>query len=252
MKSLINKIISIISSVFKSKPAPVVVKVPSQPPLPEIPTQSEVDNFPNKSTIEDFKFSDISHYEDNFDVKRYTAMKYRLLLHKTTQGKSFVDDKHAARKLLCENNGLIYGGYHFYQCYQDPIRQAQFYVETHGNFAMNPILDYEKESGKQDEKDLTAEMENAYLFMCEIERLTGKTPIFYSYVSLLNTLKMDPKWARFPLWIARYNSVLGPVPSPWSENKVFAWQYSDAAPYDGIGNCDGNIYYGKNNILKLN
>lgn len=246
MKKFLEIFIEILSKIFAVPKTEA--QLPTTPPLPpksEVPTREEVENFPGK--IADFKFADISHWEEKFDPLKY---KYRLLLNKCTDGTSYVDATHFKRKEQCENNGLIYGGYHFYQCYKDPIKQAAHYVKTHGSFAMPPIMDYEKD-GDQNENDLLSDIENAFTFMIEVERLTGITPMFYSYRSMIMQLNLSKKWARFPLWIARYNNVLGSTPAPWIDEKVFAWQYAEDAKFDGIGECDGNVYYGNNNILKL-
>jgi len=202
----------------------------------------------------DCLFADISHWEPHFDVKKYNC---KILINKCTDGTSFIDKTHAKRKKECEENGIIYGGYHFFQCDIDIIAQADHYIKTHGTFAMPPIVDFEKDKD-QDEQALKRNLKNCLKMMKYIEKITGKTPIFYSYVGLLNSIRPDSDFKRFPLWIARYNKTLGPIPTPWDEKDVFAWQYGDGknpAPYQnsysGIGFCDGNIYNKENDVLRI-
>lgn len=220
----------------------------------EVPTPTNI-NVSNKFKNWDFTFADISHHEPKFVASEYDKP---ILINKCSDGTTFVDKTHHGRKKDCAENGILYGGYHFFQCYSDPIAQAEHYVKTHGSFDLLPIVDYEKDKN-QFENDLLAEKEKLFKCLVHIEKLTGKTPIIYSYKSLLELLKFDEKFAKYPLWIARYNQTLGPIPKPWKESQVVAWQYSDGdyvhiqypEAYKSIGNCDGNIYFKDNDLLKV-
>lgn len=196
----------------------------------------------------DVFFADISHHEEDFNGKTYNA---KILINKCSDGTSFVDKTHAPRKKECGENGIKYVGYHFYQCYKDPIKQAEHYVKTHGAFELNPIIDYEKDRD-QDETDLIKEVDNLYKCLIEVKRLTGKTPILYSYLGLFDQLQLDDRFKEFYLWLARYNSKMERIPSPFSPEKLIAYQYSDGGEtyrhkiypnsFTGIGECDSNIY----------
>jgi len=238
----------------KEEPIEIVVtpevkkEEPKTPPVTNTDVTDRLKNW-------DGTFADISHWEPKFDAKVYDKP---ILINKCTDGTSYVDDTHEVRKFSCERNGIKYGGYHFYQVGKDPLKQAEHYIKTHGNFELLPILDLEKDKD-QTEKDVKADIENAFKCMVYIEHLTGKTPILYSYKGILDYLNLDPKWRRFPLWIARYNQTLGPIPAPWKNEDVVAWQYTDGdyvhfqypESFKSIGNCDGNIYYKENDKLKL-
>lgn len=249
----LKNIFSAIANWWKELIAPKkeVIKDPVviQPPTTEIPAPEETEVDPIKKEIPDFFFADISHWEPDFDPKKYPAP---ILINKCTDGLTFIDKTHFKRQKMCKENNIIYMGYHFYQCGKDPILQAQHYLKNHGPFLLNPILDFE-EDGDQKLNHLIKESENAYIFMCEVERLTGKTPILYSSIGILKALKLPAKWSRFIIWPARYkNPKLGDIPAPWTmEKNVFAWQFSEDEYMEGIGECDVNIYYGKVNLLNL-
>ena len=193
-------------------------------------------------------FADISHHEPDFNAKTYNSI---FLINKCSDGITFVDKTHAKRKKECAENGIKYGGYHFFQCRRDPIAQAEHYVKTHGSFDLLPIIDFEKDKD-QNEADLAKEKENLFKCCMRVKELTGKTPVIYSYKSLLDGLKLDPKFAQFPLWLARYSNTMGSVPAPWDSKTILAWQYSDGGEtfkhstypnsFTGIGNCDSNLY----------
>jgi len=245
------KIFKWILSLFKKK---VVVGVPKEvPPIPEVKPEPKIEP---KVKDWDLFFADISHWEKDFKASEYDKP---ILINKCTDGVSYVDDTHSGRKKDCKQSGkILYGGYHFYQCYQDPIAQAEHYVKTHGSFDLLPIVDFEKDKN-QNESDLSRERENLYLCMKHIQKLTGKVPVLYSYKGLLDQLKLSEKFAEFPLWIARYNQSLGTIPTPWDVTKVLAWQYSDGdyvhfqypESFKSIGSCDSNIYFHQNDLFKI-
>ena len=203
-----------------------------------------------RKEIADFRFVDSSHHHSIFDIKAYSKA-CRLLINKCTQGTGFVDSTHKSRQKACKENGVLYGGYHFYECSKDPIEQAQFYFKTHGEFVIPPILDYELLSG-QDESVLRKHKENAFKFMVEIERLTGKKPWIYTGYSLAKEINFEEKWGQFFLWVPRYSSSLGAIPAPWNEKTLAAWQFTESGVFPGFRSSnDVNIYYGKVNALNL-
>lgn len=235
----------------KSDPvAPVVV--PPLEPIPEIPTPEEVESFP--ILLPDFYFVDSSHHHPDFDPVRYAAAfppGRAFLSNKCTQGTTFIDKTHAKRKQLCAENGIEYGGYHFYECKRNPIEQAQFYVKNHGEFTSLPQVDYETTTG-QTEDMLIAHKENLWLFLQEVERLTGKKCIIYVNYGAAGRMKFSEKFGKYFVWFARYNSFLGPIPLPWTEKTTAFWQFTETDKFAGfVGGNDVNVYYGKVNALGL-
>jgi lysozyme len=252
--------ISWLKKLFKKKSAPSVKKTeaPSTRKT-EVKTAGEIIKAKEMSMVKglenwDGLFADISHWESNFDAKKYDKP---ILINKCTDGRESFDKTHAKRKQACKVNGILYAGYHFYQCDTDIVAQAENYIKTHGEFILPPIIDYEKDKG-QDEDDLKRELPKVLQLMKILKERTGKTPIFYTYRSMLKHLKCPEEFKQFPLWMAKYSLEMGEIPGPWEESDLFAWQYGDGklkAPYQneyaGIGECDGNIYNFKNDVLKL-
>jgi len=231
----------------------VVVPTPTEPTTPpDIIEKPSQDN-----SKWDLFFSDISHHEPDFNGAIYDRP---ILINKCTDGATFVDKTHAKRKEDCTKNNIKYGGYHFYQCYTNPISQAAHYVKTHGSFDLLPLIDYEKDKN-QDENDLLKERENLFKMLVEVERLTGKVPVIYTYRSLLQNLNLDSKFKKYPIWLARYNNTMGVMPMPFDKTNLVAWQYSDGGEtykhptypnsFPSIGNCDSNVYDAQNDFFKL-
>ena len=228
------------TNIFKAPSNPKPVSVEVKPPQTTI----------EKRSIPDFKFVDSSHHHPDFDPEKYPAP---FLSNKCTQGITFVDKTHSGRKKLCAEKGIKYSGYHFYECRRDPIEQAKFYLKNHGEFTCPPQVDFEtSESIKQDDTALFLAKEDLYTCLLHLETITGKTPWLYLNYGAAGRLKFDKKFARFPVWFARYNTVLGVIPAPWTVETVAAWQYTESGEFSGFkGGNDVSIYFGKVNALGL-
>lgn len=222
--------------------------------LPELP-EGEVIPLPvevpseNNGEIADFKFVDSSHHHPDFDVKKYDS---KLLINKTSQGLSMIDSTHAKRQKLCKDNGIIYGGYHFYECNRSWKDQLNHYIKTHGEFVIGPIIDFETWSGNQEMSDLKKEIENLYSMLIEAEKITGKKAIIYAGYHVLVALQLPSKFSRFIFWVPRYASSIGKLPTPCTVENLMAWQFTESGKFPGFkGGNDVNLYYGKVNLLNL-
>lgn len=217
-------------------------KKPQKPvkPVEVRPVQIEV--------VGDFKFVDSSHHHDYFDVSSYPSLFF---VNKCTEGLYFIDDKHSVRQWACRMKGIVYSGYHFYKWSESPLEQANHYCGTHGYFSGPPIADYETTKG-QDESDLIRGKENFLIFLNEVEKITGKTPWVYLNYSAAFRIKFDERFGRFPAWFARYNSFLGPIPAPWTEETTAAWQFTESGEFGGLkGGNDVNVYYARSKALNI-
>lgn len=202
--------------------------------------------------IANFNFVDSSHHHPDFDVKAY-AKVCKLLLNKTSQGTNMIDATHAKRQKLCKENGVVYGGYHFYETGKNWKDQLDHYMKAHGEFVIGPILDFETwEGGGQSMSDLKKNIENAYEWMIEAEKRTGKRCILYAGYHVLVALQLPKKFDRFIFWVPRYASSIGKLPPPCNESNLMAWQFTESGKFAGFkGGNDVNIYYGKVNLLGL-
>lgn len=231
----------------KNKPIeqkPIDVQNPVEIPTPE-------DTPITVREIPDFKFVDSSHHHPEFDIIAY-AKASKLLLNKTSQGLKMVDRTHSTRQKLCKQNGVVYGGYHFYECKKSWRAQLDHYIKTHGDFIIGPIIDFETWDKNQDMDDLKKEIQNLWLMLLEAERITGKKAIIYAGYHVLVALKLPIEFERFIFWVPRYSSSIGKLPAPCNEANLMAWQFTESGKFAGFTNGnDVNIYYGKVNLLGL-
>lgn len=118
--------------------------------------------------------------------------------------------------------------------YQDPIEQARafnaFAFHNPGEFP--PVVDVETERNVSVPADAVERVWNA---VQEVEAGTGKVPMIYTSVYMWARLgSPDPKWAKYPLWLADPNHAVNPpVPAPWTTWEF--WQTGTKADANWFG-----------------
>jgi len=134
----------------------------------------------------------------------------------------------------------ILGAYAFFHPGEDPVAQAEFFVNTAK--AGNPdflALDWETTDGV----GATTDKANALIFLKKIHELTGKKPFVYlspGWAGDMGGLSSD--FAQYPLWIAHYGVKKPTIPAPWTSYVI--WQYgSDAVKglNEGQNSTDGDV-----------
>jgi lysozyme len=159
------------------------------------------------------------------------------VIHKLTEGTGYVDSKVEARSFLAEDAGMLWGLYHFIRP-GDPREQARFFCQTAEPWADDDTL------YALDWEDAGVSLEDALVFLEEVEKLTGHKPVLYSGHVLKDALggKPDASISKYRLWLAQYAS--SPTLPPGFE-KYWAWQYTDQGEVAGVdAPTDLNDYQG--------
>lgn len=171
---------------------------------------------------------DLSHHNtipDDFQLAAESGVVG--VIHKATEGTSFVDSELAARYHLALEAGLFWGVYHFLT-ESDPLAQARHFVDT--------IKDLDVFTDDTlvacDHEDTDATLKLLRQFLLETARLTQRRPVLYSGHILKEQLA-DYVGPDIPLrlWLAQYGpeAELPPGFSNW-----WLWQYTDAGQVPGI------------------
>jgi lysozyme len=175
----------------------------------------------------DMSHGDASREEDGklvctADFAAAYAAGYRGVIHKVTEGSTFVDPLYSIRRTKAIAAGMLWGGYHFMKV-GDVGDQASHYL-THasrgqGTTFMRHALDYEDEKSK-------LALWQAERWLEIIYNATRQRPWWYGG-SLLReqTERRDPGLSvtQYPLWLAEYSTVAR-IPRPWQ--KYVLWQRS--------------------------
>lgn len=136
--------------------------------------------------------------------------------------------------------GLVRGSYHFarpgYPLARTARHQANYFVAHLGNVntanTLPPALDLESTGGLSRGALVTW----AQLFLLQVRKVTGRTPLIYTYPNFWTSALGDPAaLARYPLWMASYS---GPA-----DSSATLWQYTSGATVNGIrGRVDMSVF----------
>jgi lysozyme len=188
---------------------------------------------------------DLSHHNTVTDFQAARDAGILGVIHKATEGTTFVDALYHQHRSQAQTAGLLWGAYHF-GVKGDPQGQADHFLDT-----VNPgpsdllVLDFEPNS-----REGTMKLAEAEQFVSRIQGQTGRFPGLYSGQSFLLS-QIGNKTTLLTncfLWIARYASALPVVPRGF--NTFMLWQYTDGnaglQPHQvpGIGRCDRDKFNG--------
>ncbi len=186
---------------------------------------------------------DISHYQKDINwlalkQAKLNGFPIRFVIIKASEGRDIRDHRFCDNFENARRHGFVRGAYHFFNPQSDPVKQAQHYFQ-HVNLLpgdMPPILDVEDRGSKP-----LAEFQRDVLrWMDYAERKTGVVPILYTYTRFKYDYLRDPRFDKYPLWVARYNM------RRRYQGEWVMWQYSDKGRIDGVGcDVDLNLFNGK-------
>jgi lysozyme len=188
---------------------------------------------------------DLSHHNGAVDLHKAKADGIVGVIHKATQGLTYVDPMFTANRQKAADAGLLFGAYHFGTGSGDGGAQADFFLHT-----VQPtdsdllVLDFEENTG-----GVTMTLDQARDFVGRLQSSTGRWPGLYGghYLKQMLGSGDDPVLSNCWLWLSQY----GPsavIPGAWDSWTL--WQYTDGSvgpnpkPVDGVGVCDRNTYNG--------
>ena len=188
---------------------------------------------------------DLSHHNGTtLDFAAAAASGMNAVIHKATQGTTYVDPCLSANRDAVRKAGLLFGYYHF-GTGDDGGAQAGYFL-ARAQSASGELLarDFEANAAGP-----SMTLKEARAFVTVIHTRIGKWPALYTghYLKDMIGSTPDPVLANCPLWLAQY----GPVPVlPAGWNTWTLWQWTDGAvgvnpqPVPGIGHCDRDNFNG--------
>lgn len=168
---------------------------------------------------------DVSHHQGNINWSNVAKSGISFAYIKATQNR--IDTKFIENALKARAAGLLIGAYHYLDESVTTVVGAKsaankFFtaIQAAGGIDLPPVLDYESKASGISASQATV---IAKAFLEEIQRLTGMTPILYTYPSFIGNFT---GLSKYPLWIARYSATRVPESAQgWIEWDF--WQYSD-------------------------
>ncbi|MBW8524465.1 glycoside hydrolase family 25 protein [Chryseobacterium chendengshani] len=188
---------------------------------------------------------DISHYQNQEDIKWDSlsignkTIPLDFVVMRATMGNRSADKHFDDFWQQAIKHNLIRGAYHFYRADEDPIIQANNFLENvkleSGD--LPPILDIEKIPRRKSNKKL---IEDLKIWCKIVEETYGEKPIIYTYYHYYKDF-LKGEFDDYPLWMANYNDV--PTPSP--DDQWDFWQFSEKGIVYGINTkVDLDVYNG--------
>ena len=164
---------------------------------------------------------DVSSAQGQIDWSQVAATnQVNFVICKATEGTTFVDPTFAKNWQAIKDNGWVRGAYAFARTQNDPIAEADHFINTVGNLDPSDMLVLDIETGALKG---TAFTDWVSAWCDEVLSKTNHTPIiytgsFWTGAAPTSTSDVVAKLSQFPLWIAAY--VSNPdkwVPSIWKE-----------------------------------
>lgn len=197
------------------------------------PLQQTNSTPPIKEKTESSVFGvDISYHNNNeVDLIDIRKDSLHFIICKATEGVTFIDPKFKENWKKIKEKGFIRGVYHFYRTDDDPITQANFFLNTINNLEntdIPPVIDFE-EGGINKSQSIESVQSMVLSFMNEIEKKANVKPIIYTDINTANKYLNNSIFQKYHLWIANYNGKEKPnLPNTWKTKGYLIWQKTDS------------------------
>uniref|UniRef100_UPI001E4D06CF glycoside hydrolase family 25 protein n=1 Tax=Dietzia sp. SYD-A1 TaxID=2780141 RepID=UPI001E4D06CF len=141
--------------------------------------------------------------------------------------------------------GMAVGSYHKARPAMDPAIQARAFatrVQSVGGEQLPPVLDIETDEGKNPQELI----EWTRVFLTELQHLTGRTPIVYTYRFFwIDRMANTTQFSEYPLWLAEYGVPEPTLPVIGGWDEWLLWQNSETGEVPGFaGPVDLNVFAG--------
>jgi GH25 family lysozyme M1 (1,4-beta-N-acetylmuramidase) len=202
----------------------------------------------SETSIEKYYYGiDISHYNGS-EVSHITNIdSLSFVICKATEGTYFTDPYFHVNWDILKSKNYLVGAYHFFLVHVDPIKQADFYIQTvnmKGNTDLAPIVDIEDASIPQNSNFEPEEIQRRLLiFLDRVKSQTNRDPIIYTGSYFANRYLMNDSLGNYRLWLAEYTTHTPRLPKIWKKKGYFIWQKSDDYMIDAHY-TDFDQYYG--------
>jgi len=188
---------------------------------------------------------DISHYQNKEDIKWDSlsignkTIPLEFVVMRATMGNRNADKNFDEFWSSAKEHNLIRGAYHFYRADEDPVIQANNFLDNvkleSGD--LPPVLDIEKIPNSKSKEKL---IEDLKIWCKIVEETYGEKPIIYTYYHYYKDF-LRGEFDGYPIWLANYNDV--PEPSP--KDHWDFWQFTENGIVYGINSkIDLNVYNG--------
>ncbi|GHH52701.1 lysozyme [Streptomyces umbrinus] len=201
------------------------------------------------------KGHDVSSHQKNVNWSSAKSKGAEFVYVKATESHTYRNPYYNQQYNGARGAGIIRGAYHFALPHKSSgTTQAAYFVRNGGGWradgwTLPPALDIEYNPyGKKKCYGLSKTRMVNWIraFSNEVKRQTGRRPVIYTNYNWwkMCTGNSAAFAANHPLWLARYSSTAGSLPSGW--NFWTFWQYDNGGSLPG----DQNLFNGSLNQLR--
>jgi lysozyme len=190
---------------------------------------------------------DVNHYND-IDLAEAQSEGVVAIIHKATEGATFVDPLYLTRRAQADSLGLLWGAYHFGTAADVDEQLDNFANAAQLRDTDFVALDYETNSTN------TMSQAQAEQFITSFQARFGFVPLIYGSSLLTEAAQQGSTvLASCKLWIAQYSNVSQPaIPTLWTSYAL--WQFTDGEngpqPHTTAGiACDRDAFNGTSEEL---
>lgn len=188
---------------------------------------------------------DVSKWQGHIDWAKVKSAGIKFAIVRVGDGDSYVDNLFGENWAGTKAHGIIRGTYQFFRPSDDPIKAADLFVKqikAHGGMQdgdLPPVLDVEVQEGVSD----ATLRSRALTWLQHVEAALGRRPMIYTSPGFWNAVGADSSFAKYPLWVAHWETACPTMPSSWSGWRF--WQHADDGKVSGIsGDVDLDVWNG--------
>jgi GH25 family lysozyme M1 (1,4-beta-N-acetylmuramidase) len=189
---------------------------------------------------------DVSHWQGWIDWVKVRNAGKSFVYAKATEGIGWKDASYDRNKSGAMGQGLKFGAYHFARPTNDPVREADWFVDTMGlkRGMLLPALDIEVTDGLGP----TALTSWVKAWLQRVYNRTGAKAAIYTSPSFWRDKLSNSRWfadnGYRVLWVANWGTSSPSVPADdWGGRSWTFWQYTSDGTVPGIsGRVDLNRY----------
>lgn len=157
---------------------------------------------------------DVSRWQNSIDWSQVLAdsipQRLKFFILKATQGETEVDPYYTYNRKNARSANTIIGAYHFFMYHDDPLKQAQNFIQHAGlkSGDLRPIIDVELNCAGCDELDIPEEqlVANLQTFIDTLHAFYGVKPILYTYSAFYEKY-LKGQFDDYMYWWADFSSV---------------------------------------------
>ena len=180
---------------------------------------------------------DVSKWQGEIDWDAVAGDGIEFAIIRATHGTDIIDEWFDTNWRRAREVGIVRGAYQFFEGGQDPIGQADLFVDMVGELEpgdLPPVIDVESPDGNP---PVAEYQDNVRAWLDRVEEGLGLPPIIYTGKYYWDArLGGTDEFEDHPLWQAWWSANCPDTPAGWSQWTF--WQYSSTGRVAGIG---GNV-----------